>query len=127
MKAIIRFFLPALLVSACFTPPKDCKQFKTGTFEYQTYADGELIKARIVRNDSIEIDYFDEKNPDTSQIRWVNDCEYILKKYNPKSADERVSFKMKIIDTEEDNYTFQFSQMGQKKVKEFNAIRLEKD
>lgn len=127
MKKIFGVLLIAVLVVSCFTPPKDCTPFKTGTFEYQTYADGELIKAKIVRNDTIEIDYYDPMQPDTSAIRWVNDCEYILRKYNPQSAEEKASFKMKIIDTEENKYSFEFSQVGQTKVKEFTATRIEED
>lgn len=114
-----------LTLSSCFTPEKHCDRFKTGTFEYQTYADGELIKAKIVRNDSLEIDYYNPQEPDSSAIRWINECEYVLKKYNAKSADEKQSFKMRIIETEADRYTFEFSQIGQSKVKEFSATRIE--
>ncbi|HLS31010.1 MAG TPA: hypothetical protein VK021_09145 [Flavobacteriaceae bacterium] len=128
MKRYFYFSLLGLLiVSSCFTPKKNCERFKTGTFEYQTYADGELIKAKIVRNDSLEIDYYNPQEPDTSSIRWINECEYILRKYNPKSSDEKQSFKMKIIETETNRYTFEFSQVGQDMVKEFNATRIEED
>lgn len=127
MKKIIGLLLFVFAVSACFTPPKHCERFKTGTFQYQTIANGELIEAKIVRNDSLEIDYFDVNSPDTSQIRWVNDCEYILRKYKPKRSDEKVSFRMKIIETYKDRYTFVFSQIGDSKVKEFSATRIEDD
>lgn len=127
MKVVFRILLPVLLVSSCFTPSKNCTAFKTGVFQYQTLANGELIEARIVRNDSIEIDYFDLHNPDTSRIRWVNDCEYILRKYNPKSSEEKVSFRMKITETERNRYTFVFSQVGAKKVKEFTATVIEEE
>lgn len=127
MRKYFCFLIPIAVMTACFTPPKDCTPFKTGTFEYQTFADGELIKAKIVRNDTIEIDYYNPQQPDTSAIRWVNDCEYILRKYNPQSAEEKASFKMKLIETGKDHYTFQFSQVGQTKVKEFTATRIEEE
>lgn len=127
MKRYFYFSLLTLLVTACFTPAKDCSKFKTGTFEYQTYADGELIKAKIVRNDSLEIDYYNPQEPDTSAIRWVNDCEYILRKYGAKAPGEKQSFKMRIIETEENHYTFQFSQVGEIKVKEFTATRIQEE
>src|SRR5690625_288098 len=123
MRKIFCFLILPFLTIACFTPTKNCPKFKTGVFEYQTYADGELIQAKIVRNDSLEIDYYDPQQPDTSAIRWVNDCEYILKKYNPKDASEKQSFKMKIIETSGDKYTFEFSQVGQNKIKEFSATK----
>lgn len=125
MNRFSSLLLLVFMATSCFTPSMNCTDFKTGVFEYQTYADGELIKAKIVRNDSLEIDYYNPNQPDTSQIRWVNDCEYILKKYKPKNSSERTSFKMKIIETGKDHYTFEFSQVGQKKVKEFTATRIE--
>jgi hypothetical protein len=36
------------------------------------------------RNDSLEIETYDGKT-DTASIRWVNDCEYILKNYIKKT------------------------------------------
>lgn len=127
MKAIIRFSLLLLLFSSCYSPQLNCAKYKTGTFEYQTYADGELIKATIVRNDSLEIDYYDEKEPDTSQIRWINNCTYVLKKYNPTTDSEKQRYQMKIISTAANSYTFEFSLVGEHEIKEFTATRVEEE
>lgn len=127
MRGLFFCFFVLFLLAACYTPSSDCKQFKTGVFEYQTYANGELIKAKIVRNDSLEIDYYNPAEPDTSQIRWINDCEYILKKYQPRSNDEKRSFSMRIIGTDKNSYTFIFSELGKKYTKEFTAIRLKEE
>lgn len=113
------------VVNSCYTPPSNCADFKVGTFQYQAYTKGELIQAKIVRNDSLEIDYYDPKHPDTSQIRWINDCEYVLKKYQPKSAGEKRSFSMRITETEGNTYKFVFKEVGSHQVKEFSATRIE--
>ncbi len=112
------------LTAGCYTPPSNCADFKVGTFQYQAYSKGELIQAKIVRNDSLEIDYYNPKQPDTSQIRWINDCEYILKKYHPKSADEKRSFSMRITETHGDRYKFIFKEVGSQQTKEFTATRV---
>lgn len=125
MKTRFLLLLVPFLAAACYVPAKNCKSFKTGTFEYQTIADGKLMKAKIVRNDSLEIDYLDINNPDTSQIRWVNNCEYILRKYNPKDASEKKTFRMRILETHgASSYTFEFSEVGENLVKEFTATRI---
>lgn len=124
MKSALSLALVSLLFTACYSPNNNCQAFKTGTFQYKTYANGELITSKIVRNDSLEIDYYNPQQPDTSKIRWINDCTYILTKYNPDNIRERQSFQMEIIETHEDRYTFLFSKVGEAKKKEFTATRM---
>jgi hypothetical protein len=97
---------------ACFQPERKCSDFKTGTFEFQTYLNGELVTSKFVRNDSIEIDYFQGKS-DTSSVRWLNDCEYILKNKNPKNRAERQPIHIKILTTSKDGYVFEYGVVGQ--------------
>ncbi len=99
------------LFSSCFSPERDCTDFKTGTFEFQSYLNGELVTSRFIRNDSIEIDFFQGKS-DTYSVRWVNDCEYILKNLNPKNMAEEKPLQIKIITTQKDSYTFEYSLVG---------------
>lgn len=121
----LSLLLLLLLLTGCYTPQNDCKKFKTGTFQYQTYANGELMKAKVVRNDSIEIDYSNLNHPDTAQIRWVNDCQYIVKKYNPKNRRDKQAYQIRIIKTNGDSYTFEFSKVGKgNNLKEITATRV---
>ncbi|MGB8705181.1 MAG: DNA topoisomerase IV, partial [Gillisia sp.] len=78
----------ALLAASCYSPQRNCKQFHTGTFEFQSYLNGKLVSSKFIRTDSTEIDIFEGK-ADTSSIRWVNDCEYILKNLHPKNMKEK--------------------------------------
>lgn len=71
-----------------------------------------MVTSRFVRNDSIEIDFFQGKS-DTSSVRWINDCEYILKNKNPKNMAERKPIHIKILTTDKDGYTFEYGIVGE--------------
>jgi hypothetical protein len=111
MRNWIVICLFALPLVGCYQPERDCKAFKTGTFTFTAVVDGEEKTTTFVRNDSIEIDYYEGKQ-DTSAIRWLNDCEYIVKKINPRSRAEEKSIHMKILSTDGNSYTFEYSIVG---------------
>lgn len=113
----------SLLLCSCYNPERNCEDFKTGTFEFESYLNGELKKTRFVRNDTLEIDYFDNK-VDSSSIRWINDCEYVLTNLNPKSMAEEKPLHMKILTTEGDTYTFEFSIVGEDKKQKGTARKI---
>lgn len=101
-----------ILLSGCETPERDCTSFKTGTFQFETLLNGNLVATTFVRNDTLEVDYYQGK-ADSSSVRWINDCEYIVKKLNPKSMSEEKAIHMKILTTEGDFYTFEYSLVGE--------------
>lgn len=103
-----------LLTNACEVPDRNCQAFKTGTFTFETLLNGELLQTTFVRNDTLEIDYYQGK-ADSSSVRWINDCEYIVKKINPKSMSEEKAIHMKIISTDGAYYTFEYSLVGENK------------
>ncbi|WP_026916114.1 hypothetical protein [Christiangramia portivictoriae] len=102
----------SLMLSSCFEAKRNCADFRTGTFEFETYINGELQKSTFVRNDSLEIEFFQGRT-DTSSVRWINPCEYILKNTNPKNMAEQKPIHMKILTTSEDRYTFEYGQVGE--------------
>ncbi len=107
--------LPVLLVTACFTlPDRDCAQHKTGTFFSYTLLEGDSLITTFIRNDSLEVEYF-QGSTDTSTVRWINDCEYILKNRNPKNRAEEKSIHIKILTTTDSSYTFEFNAVGSAK------------
>ncbi len=110
MKRFSVFFLVVLL-SSCYSHDRDCKKFQTGTFVFESYLNGEFVTTRFKRNDSIEIDYFQGKT-DTSSVRWINDCEYILTNLNPTDPGEEKPIHIKILSTDGDSYIFEFSEVG---------------
>lgn len=101
-----------LLLHACYeAPERKCEDFRIGTFEFETKIAGEIQKTRFVRNDSIEIDYYNNKI-DTASVQWINNCEYIVKKLHPKSIAEQKAVHIKILTTKKNSYTFEYSLVG---------------
>ena len=83
----------------------------------------ELKTTTFVRNDSIEIDYYEGK-ADTSSIRWINDCEYIVKKINPVNRAEEKAIHMKILTTDGLEYTFEYNVVGEQKKQKGTAKKI---
>jgi len=111
MRFLLQLSLVLLCVGCFQQSERQCKNFKYGTFEYKAFINGEVQTTRFERKDSIEIDYFQEKI-DTSSVRWINDCEYIVKKLNPKNMAEEKAVHIKIISSNDNSYTFEFSIVG---------------
>src|SRR5690554_6872884 len=110
MRFLFSFCILFLFIG-CYESERNCVDFRTGTFEFEALVGTELFKTTIVRNDSLEVDYYQGKT-DTSSIRWINDCEYILQKINPKNQAEKKAIQIKILSTNDNEYTFEFREVG---------------
>ncbi|MCX2837416.1 DNA topoisomerase IV [Salinimicrobium sp. MT39] len=124
MKKILLGILFLCCLSSCYQAERNCKDFKTGTFEFESYLEGELVKTRFLRTDSIEIDYF-RGQVDTSSIRWINDCEYILSNLNPKNRAEEKPIHMKILTTKNNTYTFEYGLVGETQKQRGTVVKVE--
>lgn len=113
----IVFTIVIVFFIGCFTPERKCNDFKTGQFHFETEIKGKIEETFFIRKDSIEIDFYKGK-ADTAIIRWVNDCEYILTKLNPKNNQEKKPIHIKILTTDTNGYTFEFSVLGNPKQKQ---------
>ena len=111
----INFFLVffSALFFSCVIPEKNCSQFKVGEFNFESKTENGIYNSRSVRNDSIEIEFFGS-TIDTSRITWVSDCEYLLRKLRPKTLSEEKAISVKIINTSEKGYLFEYSFVGDK-------------
>lgn len=104
--------LPLLLaLISCYNAERNCKDFKTGKFQFVFEVEGVKKTTVFERKDNIEIETFEGKT-DTSSIRWVNDCEYILQKLHPKNSQEKKAISMRILTTSKKSYTFEFGIVG---------------
>ncbi|MFT0715720.1 DNA topoisomerase IV [Flagellimonas lutimaris] len=104
-----------LLFLACGQPPeRNCEDFKTGKFSFTATLNGEEKKTTFYRTLEIEVDEFEGKK-DSSSIRWINDCEYVLKNLNPKNKAEEKPIHIKILTTKESSYTFEYNIVGDNK------------
>ena len=104
-------FIFSLTLSSCYAPEQDCDSFQTGTFKFEALVDGEIKTTKFVRSKDIEIEYYDNK-ADTAQIRWINNCEYVLRSMNPEGREERQAMHFKILTTDNNKYTFEYSLVG---------------
>jgi len=127
MKLLFSFSI-LLLLTSCYTSERNCKDFRTGTFEFKYITDGVEKTGKFVRTEDLNIDYYENKI-DTASIRWINDCEFIMKHVNPKNMSEEKAIHMKILTTSEHSYTFEYSlavQPGsqQKRVEQGTATKI---
>ena len=115
------FFLFSLisfcLLTSCYNVERNCSNFKTGTFEFKYILNGKEYTNRFIRNDSLEIAEINQQK-DTSTVRWINDCEFIVKKLNPTTISEQKAVHMKILSTTKNSYTFEYAIVGDQKNKQ---------
>ena len=106
MKRVLFLFILTLFTN-CYKIERECQDFKTGEFEFFYTIDGEEKSGRFIRTQKYSVDYFDGKI-DSSSIRWINDCEFILKKLNPTNNSEDDAIHMKILTTTDSSYSFEY-------------------
>lgn len=118
MKFKIQYFICSLLLltllTSCYNQERNCTDFKTGKFTSETEIEGKKYTSTFERNDSIQIESYEGKI-DTFKVRWTNDCEYIIQNTNPKNREEKKPVQMKILTTDSDSYTFEYSFVGDSK------------
>ncbi|OYU80010.1 MAG: DNA topoisomerase IV [Flavobacterium sp. BFFFF1] len=120
----VSLLLAALILTACFeSPEKKCTDFKIGKFRVEQTINGKRSVTVFERNDSIEVETYNGKK-DTSSIRWVGDCEYILRKKHPKNRQEAIAIDMKILTTSKNSYTFEFGEVGKSKTFTATAVKI---
>lgn len=107
MKIVIALLVFTLFTS-CYTKERNCSDFKTGTFSFTYQLDGVEKTGKFVRTNDYNIDYYENKI-DSASIRWINDCEFIQTKVNPKNMAEEKAIHMKILSTTKDSYEFEYS------------------
>jgi len=107
------FLIPLLFIS-CYSTKRDCVPFHQGEFKFSQLIAGELKNSYFSRDSLYEIERYEGKI-DTATIRWVNDCECVLTKLNPKSNQEKRPIQIRIISTEKQSYTFEYSLVGDSK------------
>ncbi|NER13789.1 hypothetical protein GWK08_10085 [Leptobacterium flavescens] len=117
MRSSVLSCLFILLFISCYQAERNCDEFRTGTFEFSYTLDGKEITNRFSRNDSLEIAKINN-TIDTSSVRWINDCEFIVKKLNPKTISEQKAIHIKILSTTADSYTFEYAVVGDLKNKQ---------
>jgi len=108
---IKRLFILFLLTS-CYSVDRDCENFKMGEFEFTYKLNDTIQRSLFTRTLDYEIEEFNSVI-DSSSISWVNDCEFVLTKLNPKTNQEKRPVRIKIIRTYENSYDFEYSSVNE--------------
>ena len=112
----IKYVFGLLLLSfftGCYEVERHCENFQTGTFFSEITIDGKVYRSEFTRTKDLQIETYNNK-VDSSQVRWINDCEVIFKTINPKSMAEEKDIHLKILVTTDSTYTFEYSYVGEK-------------
>ncbi|GGG46151.1 DNA topoisomerase IV [Bizionia arctica] len=112
MKYLLSFSI-LLLLTSCYERERECANFQIGTFHSEITIEGVVYKSNFTRKKDIQIETYNNK-VDSSQVRWINDCEVIFKTINPKSMAEQKDVHLKILVTTDSTYTFEYSYVGEK-------------
>lgn len=103
MKIKYSYILLTLIFVSCYTPTRNCKDYQTGSFTFDYEIAGEAKTGKFTRDEKYSVEYYENKI-DSSTVRWINDCEFIL-----KSLDNQTSIHFKILETTATNYTFEYT------------------
>lgn len=106
------YFIPLLLLNSCYETTRNCKDFKTGEFYSEVIVNDELYKSKFKRTEDLQIEIYNNKK-DSSQLRWINDCEVVFKTINPKNMSEQKDIHLKILTTTDSSYTYEYSYVGE--------------
>jgi len=106
----------------CYETKRNCNHYKTGTFRFDYVINDTSKSATFRRTKNYSINFYDKKT-DSSEVKWINDCEFVLYKINPKSISEKDPIHMKILTTTDSSYTFEYSKAS---FNEGEPIRKEK-
>lgn len=121
---ICLFLICVLLFSSCYENSRDCSDFKTGSFKFKYTIDGEEKIGTFIRSETLNVDYYENK-VDSASVRWINDCEYVQVKLNPKNKREERAIHMKILSTTDSSYTFEYNFVGKSQKQRGTAYKVQ--
>ena len=101
-------FLSFLSLCSCYETTRNCKDYKTGSFRFDYVVDGIPKSGTFERTERYSINFYDGKI-DSSEVKWINSCEFVLYKINPRSISEKDPIHMKILTTTDSSYTFEYA------------------
>ena len=126
----MRYFYKSILLFLLFncTSINDqrrfCEDFKTGKYKSVITIDNIEYTSIFTRNDSVQVETFNNV-VDSSNVRWINNCEVVFSTINPKNIQQKKSILVKILRTYEKSYDFEYSYVGETQKQQGNAQILE--
>lgn len=113
-----------IILTSCYNNERNCKDYKTGKFEFVQEIDGQQKKSIFERTENLQIETFNGKT-DSASVRWVSDCEFVLQKKHPKNMQEKKAISMKILTTNDKGYTFEYAFVGEAKKQRGTVTKIE--
>ena len=110
--------------TSCYQKSRNCNDFKVGTFKSEVIINDKLYSSNFTRTDNLQIEIYNGKM-DSSEVRWINDCEVIFKTIRPKNRIEKKNVHLKILSTTDSSYTFEYSYLGESKKQKGTAFKIE--
>ena len=101
------------MLSCIDQPQRDCREHHTGEYWVIIEQNGQADSTLIQRSAETQIEVYKQKR-DTSYVRWLNDCEFVLQMANPKNKQEEKALRFKILTTTDTTYTFEYSLVNSK-------------
>ena len=96
----------------CYNIERNCNTFKTGSFYSEITINDSVYKSTFTRTNDLQIETYNN-HIDSSQVRWINDCEVVFRTINPKNRAERKDIHLKILTTTDSSYVFEYSYVGE--------------
>ena len=112
-----------MLFSSCYEVERNCTDFKTGTFESTITIDGVEYKSTFSRTSDLQVEVFNGVK-DSTNVRWINNCEMVFKTIHPKNRAEQKDIHLKILTTTKDSYKFEYGYVGDTNKQKGEAKRL---
>jgi len=106
------YMLIFLSLTNCYKVTRQCEDYKTGEFFSEVNINGKFYKSKFIRNNTLQIETYNSK-VDSSELRWINNCEVIFKTINPKNMAEQKDIHLKILTTTDSSYTYEYSYVGE--------------
>ncbi|GGD10201.1 DNA topoisomerase IV [Hyunsoonleella pacifica] len=116
--------LALILLTSCYKTERNCKNYRTGKFYSESIVNGIVYKSYFVRTEQLQIETYDN-HTDSSEIRWINDCEAVFRTINPKNMSEQKDIHLKILKTTDSSYSFEYSYVGEVKKAKGIAYKIE--
>ena len=104
----------SLTLLGCYQSERNCKDFKTGKYYSEVTIDDVLYASEFERTSDIQVETYNGKS-DSSHVRWINDCEVIFRTIKPKNMAEQKDIHLKILQTTDSSYTYEYSYVGETK------------
>jgi len=119
----LHYFVLLLSLTSCYQIERNCQDFQLGTFKSEVHINDSLYTSTFTRTKTLQIETYNN-HVDSSQVRWINDCEAVFKTINPKNRIEKKDIHLKILITTDSSYTFEYSYVGDKLKQKGVAIKL---